>query len=810
MLLKWIRLENIRSYTSAELKFPEGATLLSGDIGCGKSTILLSIEFVLFGLIKGEISGNTLLRKGEKQGCVELCFSLGDDEIVIKRILKKKSTGISQESSYIILNGVKKEAAPVELKAKILELLGYPMDMLNKKNLIYRYTVYTPQEEMKRIIFESKDERLNTLRKTFGVEKYKRVRENSALVVKKMKDECKRIEGAISDLDAKKNLKKEINDKIEGIDKEMKPLNDEKQKKIGEVDNSEKSYDVKKKLLQEYNDYKSKIAKYDSEMQSIIKQKEENNILVSKIEDELKEIEVKDIDVSQKDNLEKDISERESKLIGLREKQSGVNEREIHLKKSVENVNNFLEKNKGSIDKKEKLNNAVLKAKEELSDKRVIQENIEKKNQELLVIEKEISSVQQKIEMSNGIINKMSKLDDCPLCLQKVDHNHKQGIIEKENKNASDFQKEIDEKNSKKAGIVDEIVELKKEIIKIEEQEKKIREQELELEQLKQIEKEIIEKKKELNELHNGIELVEKDKKELKDINLAEYEKNIIALKEKYKVIVEQISKLKLKEEKEKNMKNLITRNDEIKNRVMDINKIKLDMNKDIVKFKDIDEIVVRAEKELMERKEELKKIELQIAEKNTRKNSLKEEIQRMEKEIAEKEKQKMLMNKKRQYIDWIDKSFVEIITIIEKNILGSLYNEFNALFQEWFDILIEDELITSKLDDEFTPEVQQNGYDIEIENMSGGEKTALSLAYRLALNKVINDITTEVKTKDLIILDEPTDGFSEQQLDKIRDVLERLDMKQVIIVSHENKIESFVDNIIKISKEEHVSKVLA
>ena len=59
-----------------------------------------------------------------------------------------------------------------------------------------------------------------------------------------------------------------------------------------------------------------------------------------------------------------------------------------------------------------------------------------------------------------------------------------------------------------------------------------------------------------------------------------------------------------------------------------------------------------------------------------------------------------------------------------------------------------------------------------------------------------------------MIILDEPTDGFSSEQLDKMREVIEQLGMKQIIIVSHEGKIESFVQHVIRISKEGHVSSV--
>ena len=138
-----------------------------------------------------------------------------------------------------------------------------------------------------------------------------------------------------------------------------------------------------------------------------------------------------------------------------------------------------------------------------------------------------------------------------------------------------------------------------------------------------------------------------------------------------------------------------------------------------------------------------------------------------------------------------------------------NVHSEFDSLFQKWFDVLIGDENLNVRLDDSFSPLIEQNGYEISIDFLSGGEKTSAALAYRLALNKVVNDLMEGIKTKDLIILDEPTDGFSSEQLDKVRDVLEQIGVKQTIIVSHESKIESFVDNVIRINKNEHVSEVL-
>ena len=54
MKIKRIVLNNIRSYEKEEISFKEGSTLLSGDIGSGKTSVLLGIEFALFGFQPGQ------------------------------------------------------------------------------------------------------------------------------------------------------------------------------------------------------------------------------------------------------------------------------------------------------------------------------------------------------------------------------------------------------------------------------------------------------------------------------------------------------------------------------------------------------------------------------------------------------------------------------------------------------------------------------------------------------------------------------------------------------------------------------------
>ena len=98
MLLKSVKLENIRSYLNQEIEFPEGSVLLSGDIGSGKSSILLAIEFALFGIMGKRLSGESLLRNGKNNGGVELRFEIDGKEVVVKRTLKRGKDKVGQDT----------------------------------------------------------------------------------------------------------------------------------------------------------------------------------------------------------------------------------------------------------------------------------------------------------------------------------------------------------------------------------------------------------------------------------------------------------------------------------------------------------------------------------------------------------------------------------------------------------------------------------------------------------------------------------------------------------------------------------------
>ena len=129
---------------------------------------------------------------------------INNKDYLIHRSLKRTKTGINQDECYLYTDGIKKQLTPIELRQVVLNLLNYPKENITKKPVIYRYTVYTPQEQMKQIILEDAETRLNVLRHVLGIDKYKRIRENLTLLLNHLKEESKVLQGEIKSLDEEK------------------------------------------------------------------------------------------------------------------------------------------------------------------------------------------------------------------------------------------------------------------------------------------------------------------------------------------------------------------------------------------------------------------------------------------------------------------------------------------------------------------------------------------------------------------------------------------------------------------------------
>ena len=699
MIIQSVKIKNIRSIKDLEVKFPSSTMLFFGDIGSGKSSVLKAIEFGLFGtLTAADLSGDSLLRRGENKGSIELTFSINGKKYTIKRGLKRtKSTKkgeekqvVSQETGSIIEYSGDEKAetsyAPTDLRRNILNILNYSISRYEnaRKIPLFRYTVYTPQEQVKEILQADPDDRFEILKEVFGIEKYETALKNVDVLNKFLNDKLKETEIRLKDIGDPESLipekKKEIDNQIvqiQGIEKVIK----EKDEEIG---NEEIKVD---KIQSELNEYSKKLVEIGNHQKIV----DESTLSKAKNEKSL-------------GSLTNEILNSEKEIKDLPE-----------IKLESDLTEQQLEK--------------------QIKEKRKTQS---KRDKDKAVLDKKIED-----------IDKLLKEGKCSLCGQEI---HEKERFDSELKDTKDSIEQLS----------NEIKELTSEISKLEINLKNLRDYVLNQT-----------KKESLNKL---VEEKKKRKIELKDL--------ITQLKDKIESNQIQISTIL----KKYNIKNL-EKFKEFESKI----KSELDDQKNILKKLQVEksELV----KELSAEQTNLKLIEKEL-------NELKQNL-----------KNKEVFEETREYVkdlkNWITEEFPILIRDIEREIISASAQQFNEYFKEWFRTLVEEENIEVEIRiDDFEPIINVNGYDSPFRDLSGGEKSALSLAYRLALNKIINERYQEVKTKDLLILDEPTDGFSQEQINKMQDIFEKLNTAQMIIISHERNLDSFVTDIFNFTKENHITKV--
>jgi exonuclease SbcC len=187
------------------------------------------------------------------------------------------------------------------------------------------------------------------------------------------------------------------------------------------------------------------------------------------------------------------------------------------------------------------------------------------------------------------------------------------------------------------------------------------------------------------------------------------------------------------------------------------------------------------------------------------------ESVQKLQTQIATqivaKEQASNMSGKLREREIWLREYFVPTVKVIETSVLATINQDFDSLFKRWFGMLVSDPDKEVSVDGDFTPVVTEGGYEQDVRYLSGGERTSMALAYRLSLNILAQMVSAGMRS-NLLILDEPTDGFSKEQLGNVREVLDEVGSPQVIIVSHDKELESFADQIFRVEKTGNESTV--
>lgn len=431
MIIKRLKLKNFRSYKDEEIEFPKGVILFEGDIGSGKSSLLYAIEFALFGL--GEMRGETLMRIGENNCSVELEFEANKKNYVVFRSLSRKGDSISQDEGYIIIDGRKIRLSSTEQRAKILEILNFRESIRTRSSsFIYRYAIFTPQEEMKEILRMKTEDRLQTLRKVFGIEDYKIAKDNAKIVYDEIRNMISFIDGEIRNLDELIKEREEKERSINEISFKINSLKNDKEKLEKELRDINEKLENFEKLIIEIN-------KLYGEIPLLEKSVRENRKIVYELIEENKNLENQNnLLKNEKENIifekvdkdERELIEKIREIILAREKKIAE---ESELRLHMKNFENIIEKGIcptcsrpitfGEFDKK------LNEIKNRLED---LRKEIEKSRLE----EKELNEVLDKVRKFKENIRRLEEIE------RKLDENLKR--IERNKEKIDKIEKEIE------------------------------------------------------------------------------------------------------------------------------------------------------------------------------------------------------------------------------------------------------------------------------------------------------------------------------------------------------------------------------
>jgi exonuclease SbcC len=167
MKIEIVQLENIRSHVKSTVPLTRGFNCLVGGLGTGKSSVLYAVDFALFGDPIGR-SFNYLLREGADSAKVTVQFSQNGRTYRVIRGLKRREKGIGQDFEELklfeddtVLASMKTDAVAEQFKA----ITGLDRDL-------FREIVWVRQEHLKELLDATPRDRQRRLDELFGLSAY--------------------------------------------------------------------------------------------------------------------------------------------------------------------------------------------------------------------------------------------------------------------------------------------------------------------------------------------------------------------------------------------------------------------------------------------------------------------------------------------------------------------------------------------------------------------------------------------------------------------------------------------------------------
>jgi exonuclease SbcC len=839
MQLRQLRLKNIRSYESAEVTFGPGTTLVVGDVGSGKTSLLYAIEMALFGF--AEVDPTYLVRHEAPNAEVMLTLEEPPHTYSLSRRFRRRGRKgrdlFELVDSTFSANGAKVQYPATELRQRVIDLLGFP-DNPNPRahSDFWRWAVYIPQERMREVLQQDPDERLETVRKALGVEQYRTAADNALEVVRELRQ---RAEGKEAEADRLRFFDQEFSRAEREREEQRRRIgklrSDETEarrrlEEIGaKVQQGEESRTRREGLRREIERLQPEFGASQESIERIAEQRSIRQRDVQRLAEEATALTLLAKEIGQLDQAMADLNRERDRLRPevkrLQENRSALAEvgaeaqtREAATKALQEGLSRSEQEIEEITRVQGELESEGPRRAPPTPTPRIVSE-IDK---DLLTIQQDLDRALQELgqlEHAQVELEEILRTGVCPRCHQAVTptdfSTHREEISRateesrsklvrlQTSREAAEMERRSRERYERALTRWNEVQRHRnslKDALHRADQGRVTAQRALD-----QNTRRIQELRIRMGELQS--ELWEGERAEARSFQIETERETVDSRRNEATRALghaqnsaDQIELLRREDRAAEREEGLRRR------RMLELNELLEELER---RSRSVSEEERALEQWVIDRDQSREALQSALQE-LARSETLTLEAERRATEaatgIAERQRLIRQADHLRRLGQWLSEPFRGTVLGLERRLLAHAQVEFDRLLGRYFSSLVEDPAIIARSDTSFSPSAEIDGAWTPPEALSGGERTALALAFRLALGHVVRSMGQLGLVT--LILDEPTDGFSPEQVTRLGELLDDLKLPQVLLVSHEAQLSAIADRVIHVTKQGGISRL--
>lgn len=790
MIFKELKLENFKSHINSVIKFQKGTTIILGENGAGKSSILEGINFALYK--KYDVKSlNDLINSNAQKMTVTLNFLVGQQEYQVVRTRRgNKSTAqlyrINENDKKLIVEGDK------EVNNNIENLLEMDADL-------FLNAIYIKQGEIDSLITQKASERKQNISKLLRLEELEISYKNIANIISNYELKKAHIDNLIQDdfQDDKKELQNKQQQLKNNLQNKQDELNtvQKKMKEVKEKISKQNSINIKfQKLNRDKISLDTRISDLSDQISNLEQQFED----LKKYEEIINNFAKPDADINlceelldtyvKKNTLSQEYIDTSKELKTYMKQHLQIND----IAK-IYNIQKIVFEDKYIDDKLLQLQKIIEKDIEET------QKELDNVSQQIQHINIDVNVLQKTIFDNKESLQSLSDIESiCPICQSVIDEKHKEKLLK-------DYQNLIAENNDKIERRVQEEQALQKE--------------QGELKNMLRDKNNYLTKITILTSNDNFIKN-KKNKIEILDIDILRLDKKIDYLKKELSQynfeseddITHILTHLSSKKEQYQEANIMVQQKNNLQKTY---DKLTAEYAVKITKLNNTNEKIndlgynsnllqeyQGEESRLQEKYYPLIKNISQIE------NDIKYNQNRIDNIDSKIQQNKEYKNKSKQLNNFISllKNIRELYSKdgLQKDIRLSFKPKIEYYTQEFFN-KFDFDYSTLQLSDDYDIVLIGPSGETNASMISGGEKIAVALALRLGIAQAIT-----INNIETILLDEPTihlDSLRKQEFVKVIQDISLV--PQTIIITHDIDLENAATNIITIEKNQGKSIVV-